>query len=342
MKSEHRANIILYNVLNQEVVFEEYFCNLLSIKKFRELFLEFIAEKNQILVSENIEYKNFDTEVFLNKKNKSYGRADLYLKIKDKEFIFEIKNKHWTHLTDNQPIGYLEYLNQKNEHLFFLIPKGYKHKDEIFEKWKYFNSIDNQIFYWEDFIVKIKNKMFEEIEIKMFYEFCIYWFNMAPIHFSENELNLIFIKNGNKGYKLLENINIPTMINKLYTIVEQARIDFHIENTDNRLNAEWYGYILNNEKYKISSDWEVWFGIDFKLWEKENLPIIIQITPNNKYDIGKIQDVISHKFKYKSTDEYIYIWLKEEDFKNDKINISEKLKNKVNQVVELVKNIDAS
>lgn len=82
METIHRENMILYNVLNQEVVFEEYFCNLLRIENFMKLFLEFIEEKNQILVTEDIKYNNFDTEIFLNKKDKTYGRADLFLKIK--------------------------------------------------------------------------------------------------------------------------------------------------------------------------------------------------------------------------------------------------------------------
>ena len=150
MGLEHRKNMILYNVLNQEVVFEEYFCNLLGIEKFRDLFLDLIAQKNKILTGEDIQYHYFDTEVVLKKKDKDYGRADLFLKLQDKEFIFEIKNKDWTSLTKNQPVGYLEYLESRNEHLFFLIPKGYKHKDQIYKRWKDFDKYENQIFYWQD------------------------------------------------------------------------------------------------------------------------------------------------------------------------------------------------
>ncbi len=342
MEVEHRGNMILYNVLNQEVVFEEYFCNLLSIKRFRELFLEFIAEKNKILITEDIKYINFDTEISLNKNDKSYGRADLFLKLKDKEFIFEIKNKNWTDLTVNQPTGYLEYLNKKNEHLFFLIPKGYKHKGEIIKQWSNFNDAENQIFYWQDFVLKIKDEKFEEIEIKMFYDFCIYWFNMAPIHFTLDELKLIFIKNENKGYKMLDNTNIPRVINKLYTIVENTQEDFYIDKAHNRLHTEWYGYILNNEKYKISDDLEIWFGIDFELWEKENLPITIQISSDNKNDIEKINNAISGKLKYNEDHAISYVWIEKEDFQNDNINISEKLKDKIKNIINKITDIKQS
>ena len=47
---------ILINVLNQEVVFEEYFCNLLKEEKFFNKFIEFIGSKNDILKNKNINY----------------------------------------------------------------------------------------------------------------------------------------------------------------------------------------------------------------------------------------------------------------------------------------------
>lgn len=259
------------------------------------------------------------------------------LRIKEKEFIFEIKNKNWTQLTENQPVGYLEYLNKKNEHLFFLIPKGYKHKEEIFDKWKDFTGVKNQIFYWQDFILKIKDKNFEEIEIKMFYDFCIYWFNMAPIHFTEDELKLIFIKDKNKGYRMLENLSIPKMINNLYSIIENTQEEFYIVSKENRLRTEWYGYILNNEKYEIYYDWEIWFGIDFELWEKENLPITIQITPNNKNDIEKINNFISGDFKYNEDGTTAFMWISKDDFYNDNINIIENLKEKIHNMINDIK-----
>lgn len=335
MVPAHRQNIILYNVLNQEVIFEEYFCNLLSIQRFRELFLEFIAEKNQILITEDIKYNNFNTEISLNKKDETYGRADLFLKLEEKEFIFEIKNKDWTDLTENQPAGYLNYLNNKNEHLFFLIPKGYKHKDEIFDKWERFNGVEKQIFYWQDFILKIKDEKFEEIEIKMFYDFCIYWFNMIPIHFTETELKSIFIKDETKEYQMLENTNIPTIISKLYRIVENAQEEFSIDGKEDRLHPEWYGYVLNNKKYKIPADWQIWFGIDFELWEKEKLPIVIQITPEDKNDIEKIKKaIVSNELKYDLHGSIAYVWLEKETFQNENINIAEQLKEKIRNIID--------
>ena len=170
------------NVLNQEIVFEEYFCNLLYFDSFRNLFIDFINNKNKLLDKKNIiKYKYFNTEVKLNNDN---GRADLFLKIKDtnEEFIFEIKNKVYTNLTTNQPNSYLNYLNSKHSNLFFLIPGGYKHKDEIIARWKDYNNVSNQILYWEDFINKIteSNIYKDNTEINMFYKFCLYWFVYCP------------------------------------------------------------------------------------------------------------------------------------------------------------------
>ena len=267
----HRHNIVLYNVLNQEVVFEEYFCNLMQFKDFRDLFLQFI-NKDNLFDSSKIHYHNFNTEVRLNKQfdKKDYGRADLFLKIKNDEFIFEIKNKCNTTLTENQPISYLEYLNNQNQNLFFIIPRHYNHQNEIYKRWQEynnFNDIKNKIFYWEDFIHEItKSKIYEtSVEIKIFYDFCLYWFNMEIIKFSEEEKAIL-----QKGYIVndLKNKSIPSMIQKLEEIVDNIGESCNMK-IDNETIGYTYSIIVNN--------YIIYFGINYDLWEEIGIPISIEI-----------------------------------------------------------------
>ncbi|WP_415397536.1 hypothetical protein [Sulfurimonas sp. CS5] len=262
---EHRENMVLYNVLNQEVVFEEYFCNLLSIDEFREVFLKFIASKNGVLSNHSIEYRHFDTEVIL---HNNYGRADLFLNVDNKEFIFEIKNKDYTSLTENQPKGYLEYLKMDienyNQHLFFLIPSTYSHRQEIFDRWIDFDAVENQIFYWEDLVKEIKNQNLQEkyVEIKMFYDFCEHWFNMRTIKFTGEEM------------ELLKNINVPSLMNKLEDVTRKISLEVGLEE-----DAEIIGFCYT----KKLGEYKIHFGIDYDIWKSKQLPlsILIQNLANN-------------------------------------------------------------
>ena len=84
------------------------------------------------LKKRHIKYEDFFTEIDLQENNEAekvrHGRGDLILNYAGKEFIFEIKIESYRKLTDNQPIGYLNYLNKQNDQLYFIVPKRYQHK----------------------------------------------------------------------------------------------------------------------------------------------------------------------------------------------------------------------
>jgi len=262
----HRHNIILYNVLNQEVIFEEYFCNLLQIQEFKELFLLFAKIDNS-----KICYHNFNTEVQLKGQ---YGRADLYLNFDNQEYIFEIKNKCNTNLTDNQPKNYLKHLDNKNQNLFFIIPRQYKHIDEIKKRWKdktNYNNVEKQILFWEDFIKNLKkSKIYDKYtEVKIFYDFCLYWFNLETVKFSKDEQ--IALK---KGYLMsdFKNKSIPKVLQKLEEIIDNVGANCNLK-VDNETIGYSYSIIVNN--------YIVYFGINYDLWDEIGMPIIIEIQNIN-------------------------------------------------------------
>ncbi|SFV70676.1 hypothetical protein MNB_SV-3-1247 [hydrothermal vent metagenome] len=323
---QKREKLFLYNVLNQEIVFEEYFCNLLYIDDFKQLFLKFINSKNTILDSCKIEYENFYTEVFLDEK---YGRADLFLKVDSKEFIFEIKNRNWTSLTDNQPSGYLKYLSKYNyenynRHLFFLIPKSYKHLNEIYKQWNNFDNIDNQIFYWQDFIIEIKkSKLYEQnVEIDMFYQFCLYWFDMKIVKFTEEEKQLLDSKE--KQMYGFNNKSIPTLMRKLENIIDDIGSNVEMKRCH---------YCVGFNYVTKINDYTIYFGIDYVIWENKGMPLNIVIQnhskENGRFDLKlggiELEEIIytetsstDEEFGYVvSLDEEIY----SEDYQHNTIDI---------------------
>lgn len=253
----YREDFILYNVLNKEMAFQEYFCNLLKYEEFRSLFLEFAKINNNLEVL----YKNFTTEKIL---SNNYGRADLFLKLDEKlEFIFEIKNKCYTPLTQNQPDGYLKYLGNNINKLFFIIPKNYLYIEEIEKNFKSSDMIFNQILYWEDFIELLRDrKIFNiNVEIEMFYEFCLYWFNLRTIKFTVEEKDLLMNK------------EIPILLEKI-----EETIDNIGRNCGMKVDNNTIGY-----NYSIEvNDYIIYLGTDYERWKKYDEPISISI--GNKKD----------------------------------------------------------
>jgi len=332
---KHREDIVLFNVLNQETVFTAYFCNLLKIDEFRNIFIDFIKEKNDVLPNkEKIKYVNFSTEVSLNK----YGRADLFLEIDNEKFIFEIKNKNNTKLTDNQPTEYLKYLENKNQYLFFLIPKGYKHTSRIISKWKENykeEDIQKQIFYWEDFIYKIKSM--KKMEVKIFYEFCEFWFNIKYIIFEKNEKKLL----SNKGMIMndFNNISIPKLMIKLIKIVEQIG--------NNRNMKIWSGLLIDGFYYtKKINDYQIFLGIDYNYWEDTGTPlaILIQNHENGYSDFNlniRADDIELENFSNMETvssDEYFGFYVNIKDILLED-NYQNKIEDKLLRIEEELKKI---
>jgi len=278
---EHRENILLFNVLNNETVFTNYFCNLLSINIFRDLFIEFIFNEKR-----EYQYNKFDTEKVLGR----YGRIDLILQLDNKEFLFEVKNKDFTCLTENQPSGYLEYLKEKNlkdTHLFFLIPKTYKHQDEIYRNWDNKSDVEkirNQIFYWEDFLLKVKeSEICNDMAIQMFYEFCEHWFNLRITEIKEDEMNLI------------KNPLVPSLMNKLVEITDRIGNEQGLKFDRNLL-----GYLYS----KTYENYTVCFGIEYEIWGNKGLPLSIMILKNtddaNEFTLD-IEDITLKSFRFEAT-----------------------------------------
>lgn len=364
MEIERKENIF-YNLIKNETSLTEVFCNFMNYKIFRDLFIKIVNEKiekeENKLDETKIKFENFDTEVVLNDNEEKYGRIDLQLKINDEVYLFEIKIETFTYLTDNQPNGYLEYLKNdthyKNENLFFILPKGYFHKYEICTNWenktKYQKKdIENHnIIYWEDILNEIKKQELDRVNVFL-NEFCeildYRWFFFENITFTKNELDLIFSDERKEGNKMLENVNIPVLMNKLFEIVDCTARQVGWLSKHDKQFSNFYGYYLNNNTHKISNDLDVWFGIDYELWGNNKLPFSIQISTKShgEKDNEHIKNLLEEEqideesfeyFEDKNGYNFFYIQLKKEFFEKKDEIISNELTSLIGKVIALLK-----
>ena len=339
MEIEREENIF-YNLIKNETSLTEVFCNFMRYRVFRDLFIDIVNEKiknkKNIIDKSMVNFQNFDTEVALKENDEKLGRIDLQLKVNDEIYLFEIKIETFTSLTKNQPKSYLEFLENKNENLFFILPKGYFHQNEILKKWEdqteYSKKeiVNHNIIYWEDILDQIKKQKLDKANI-FINEFCnilsLRWFDFNKIEFNEDELDLIFSDKKEEGYKMLENVNIPELMNKLFQIVVDVAIKMN--NTQKRRdeqNSMFYGYYLNNANL-ISNKLDIWFGVDYELWRKKKTPLSIQILSKSQDEKSnknieaflsdkKIDKVSFKKFKDKNENIIYYISLEKKVFEN--------------------------
>lgn len=341
MEIEREENIF-YNLIKNETSLTEVFCNFMRYENFRNLFIDMINEKikskENIIDKSKVKFQDFDTEVALN--NQKNGRIDFQLKINtNKIYLFEIKIKTYTNLTDNQPKGYLDYLKElelESENLFFILPKGYLHLKEI---------KNHNIIYWEDILKQIRKKELDKANV-FINEFCeiidLNWFYFEKIDFSKNELELIFSDKKDKGYKMIENVNIPILMNKLFQIIVDTKVEYYKKDKESiEQRYDYFGYFLENSKNEISDKLAIWFGIDYKIWEIEKHPIIIQIETIEQEEIINLENFLESKidytkFIYENGNIIFYIPLEKEVFENEDKNITKELTNKINEVINVL------
>jgi len=351
MKIEQRENNIFYNVIRNETSLTEVFCNLMQYKVFRDLFLNIVNQKRiklslEVFQISSIKYNDFSTEKDLKVKENSseFGRGDLIVKDKEDEYICELKIEKYRKLTVNQPESYLKYLKNDNSRLYFIIPKGYMHKDDIYTRWNNETGyskekIKNHIIFWEDIIKEIRKKELDKLNI-FINEFCnildYRWFYYPNIKFSKYEIELLFqeLKNKKKDFAMLQNTNLPKVISKLFEVVEKT--DDKLDTTEEAKTDKYYGYVVKNKD--ISKEIEIWFGVDFEIWEKCSFPLTIQIFSEDEQQMDKIKSLdFLTKFQYEDGQITTFIGLNKDVFENEESNIIEVFEDKINEIVEKMK-----
>jgi hypothetical protein len=358
MELESRENNVFFNIVKNETSVTEVFCNLMQYKPFRDMFLEIVNEKRKKLKFEEldlstIKYNDFSTEKDFGKAfedDKNRGRGDLILD-NNGDYIFELKIERYREPTSNQPEGYLKYLEDDNSRLFFIVPKNYMHKDEIYDRWYKKTgyskeNIENHFIFWEDIIKQIRKKELDKLNL-FINEFCnildYRWFYYQNIVFSYYEIDLLFQNQKNKKEELmmLMDTNLPKVMSKLFQIVEEVDNKFDTKRESTK-TEEYYGYLLKDKN--IPDNWDIWFGIDYEIWEIHNCPLTIQIYSEDAEEMKKIKNLglDLKQFSYQDGDtlDVFFITLEKSIFENNDMNITKAFQYKISEVLDKVKRYD--
>lgn len=354
-----REQNVFYNVLKNETSLTEIFCNLMSYKVFRDMFIDIVNEKrseDNKFTKQNIGYRDFSTEknfgeiqeCFKDEENNKIGRGDLILNYNDEDFIFELKVEKYTELTKNQPTGYLCYLKKQNElcfndYLYFILPKGYMHIEQIVSRWDNYPKEmiqNNHILYWEDILSEIRKRELHKLNI-IINEFCeildYRWFYSKPIHFSQNEIELIFQPHNNKNEELQMafDTNIPKIMGKLFDIVDNIKYKVHISKKNDEQNPNYYGYFLDNKKYNLPDGLDIWFGVTYEIWEKVGVPILIDIISDDEQLLSQIEGLKRFEYEDEENSVSYYIAFDKSFYSED--NLAQKIEDKILEIVQLLK-----
>ncbi len=350
-----RNNNIFHNLVKNETSVTELFCNLMRFKPLRVLFLNIVKEKGADIDLEKIDYDCFETEVVLQDDEKKRGRADIIIEIdENNKYIFEIKIERWCGLTESQPVSYLDYLNRDDKRLFFILPEGYYNISEICKRWNSHNSYSfenikqNNIIYWEQIIKRIKDAELDKLNpfIKEFVEIMDEnWFYYEDIVFTQEEIRLLDSKNLEE-YHLMTNSNVPKLMNKIFKVIEGVNLACNSKKESVEQNSDYYGYWIKKSSYGLDDDIEVWFGVQYIVWEKRDCPIVIEVLPsseeNNKKFIEKVQSIIPEARLYEDEDfgEICYIPFDLKKHTGDtEENLSKRLEEEIMNVVEKLKDV---
>jgi len=328
----NRYENIFFNIVRNETSLTEVFCNLMYYKSFRNHFINYVKQQNSNfnINPTNVVFENFETERDFgedfdnttNEKDKKIGRGDLILSVDDRIFIFEFKIETTTKLTKNQPNGYLKYLekeNQPKDNLYFILPKDYTHKNQL-------NNIinDTNIFYWEDFIESLKSNGLTDIPY--INDFCkvldYYWFYYETFEFNTYESNII----NNTEEVSMSNKTIPTIMMTLFEKIGIIEDKFKNKSQSNQYKDNiQYGFFLKDDTKKDI----LWFGVDYKFWEKSGIPLSIGIDSD---DIEYLE-----KFKESYQKEIILLDYGDDTFYHLPITVDDEID--TNDIVKKIKEV---
>lgn len=267
---------IFDNIVTNENSLTELFRNFLRFKIFREAFVNLVIlniDKSEII------HDDFQTQFY----TANNGIPDLVLSTEDYEYVFEIK-VHNTGLTNNQPLGYLDYLrsiDKPNKGLFLIAPENYIYKNVFFDRLvgniKDTDNVKVEFISWQSVMKLITDNELDETS-PLFSEYLYYlnyWFKTIEI--DKLNSNIMYSK------------DFPDSINKICELIDRAADSLKSGSTLKKSNEGFlgeYGYYI-----KDFDDYELFYGIWFPYWKSTGNPITICIKSNNADKLVKFENV---------------------------------------------------
>lgn len=322
-----RPDNIFHNIIRDENSTTELFCNLMKYKLFRDGFLS-------SFLTENVDDLSFD--IFDTQKRSEQGQPDIEISNELIKIIIEVKINKGTQLTENQPRGYIEDLmksNQKIKWMIFLVPKDYKHVNEIK------NNIDEslinnpstfnyRIINWEDIISIIESNELDKLN-PIFSEFVSLlkdWYISKPIRFEWREIMYLFTD------------EIPKELKKLKDLVDQVikktmlpSITYQWSRTE---GLKEYGVYFKNSKNQEV----LFFGIWLEFWEYKKKPLCFGVK-SSKYP-KEVIDYFKSKYsaKIETFNDWAVSWF-DENIVSDRDNNVTKIQQELEELLENMENL---
>jgi hypothetical protein len=251
---------IFGQVANNEDRITALLYNFLYYKAFRDAFAQKIG-----LQPSDIMHQDFSLQF----RTEDCGIPDLRLSNDKVEYLFEVKVYDYRELTENQPEGYLEYLESSslfNKRLYLLAPRSYKHRKDFFERSDTFKQKKNSTtlvasIYWEDIIQILEEEELANLSplFAEFSDFLKNWFK----HIDYRDLNLELMYHKEYAQSLRK---LYELVDELYKNLAGADIELTMSN---KLPNE-YGFYLHQ-----GAENEIYFGNWLPVWEEHGYPLTL-------------------------------------------------------------------
>jgi hypothetical protein len=313
----HRIKNFLHRVVKDEDSATEFLCNLMSIKVFREKFLEMFLDPK---VLKEIQFEDFETQISFND-----GRPDMFVENDTTCIIFESKIDKRTSLTRGQPSNYLEYLSGKrninHRYLVFLLPKGYFYEEEIQRREAEFrvqhpeNEIKVERIYWEEIIEVIEDNELDQINpfVGEFTDLLRLWYLPKAIKFSFAEVEVMFSS------------EVPRILRKLQEVVDGVAGKNTSYGMYKSRAGEEYGYYFKDS----DGNQVLWFGIWYPFWDDHGIPLCFGVKQGFPQGASFRSKYKNRLLEYKS---WILTWINKEILMED-ANIIETIWSELDQLL---------
>jgi len=326
-----QANIFYKLTRENEDSATELLCNLLKIKFFRDICLEYFG------ISENI-YENVQSDdIITHHYLEDAGIPDICINYNESLIFIENKIRNSTKLQNSQITSYAEKVaKSKNGSYIFLIPSAYVHKNEIEEVKKEYSSVI-RIINWEDFLSYLSKLEIEKcsLTIKESLEYLqdlilgipkdltLTNYEVALMYNPKDIYNVLSLLEKNR--KLIEKVNDA--------VLEELKVKHGDKIT---FGSEYSGYATMDGlgiflKYKYRDC--IYWGLSLNMREKKNGDYVYSLAMKIEPLKNNFREEIDEKrFLYYDEGDWIFVQIDRKLFFDE--SQEENLKKRVIEIIE--------
>ncbi|HMR68545.1 MAG TPA: hypothetical protein PKE64_31435 [Anaerolineae bacterium] len=276
-----RETNLYHNLVTNEDKLTELLANLLQFPAVKQTFTELLVKKLN-WPGLSFQHRNVNTQ----KNLAGLGRPDLVIESDSTCIFIECKINDYRPLTPNQPVGYLQYLDTQADKqcaLIFLVPFYYEHEALIRTRAAANSKTQLEIIYWNELQEHLERSELagQNVAVEHFVALLQAWFEIKPIRFSEEEMELL----QNKAY--------PAQLLKLFELITEVSGKLPKSfDTEHYSDQYSFGYYVTDQK----NEYVLWFGCDFKYWAECGTFFLVGVGDDEDEDFSQ---VVINRFKGK-------------------------------------------